>query len=106
MSLLLLPGLFVVAAWHITRYYHQENTESKLISPDWYPAPNKLLVNERTQVGGFNTTKWIEHLPEAERFEPTYFDTYGDENFYRFNSEVYDYCVNNATEFPWSYGSY
>ena len=68
---------------------------------------NKILVNEKTQIDALDTKKWIEKLPMYEdKFDATYISTEGDEDFYHFNSEVFDYCENNANEFPWSYGSY
>lgn len=64
------------------------------------------MVNERTQVGGIDTKKWVENLPQSSYFEPTFIDTDGDVNYFDFDQDVYDYCMANATEFPWSYGSY
>ena len=72
-----------------------------------YPLKNKILVNERTQVDNLDTKKWIEKMPMyQEAFEPTYISTEGDQDFYNFNYEIYDYCMNDATEWPWSYGSF
>ena len=103
---IIFPLLFVYLAWHCTRFYQAENNESRVISPDWYPM-NKILVNEKTQIDALDTKKWIEKLPMYEdKFDATYISTEGDEDFYHFNSEVFDYCENNANEFPWSYGSY
>ena len=58
-------------------------------------------------MGGLDTKKWVERLPMFEEaFEPTYVSTAGDEDFYPFRDAVFDYCLNEANEQPWSYGSY
>ena len=102
-----MPFLFTLLAWHFARYYKFEANESRVIEPDWFPLKNKILVNEKTQINNVDTKKWIERLPMYEEaFEPTYISTEGDENFYNFNAEVFDYCMNDANEYPWSYGSY
>lgn len=36
----------------------------------------------------------------------TYINTDDDPDFYNFENQLYDYCINNAYEYPWSYGSY
>ena len=107
LALIILPFLFTFLAWHCVRYYKFVETESRVVSPDWFPLKNKILVNEKTQVGNLDTKKWIEKLPMYEEaFEPTYVSTENDEDFYNFNQMVYDYCMNDASEYPWSYASY
>lgn len=41
-----------------------------------------------------------------EAFDVTYINTDGDPDFYNFENTLYDYCINSAYEYPWSYGSY
>ena len=41
-----------------------------------------------------------------EAFNVTYIDTEGDSDFYNFYDKHQDYCLNDAYEYPWSYGSY
>jgi len=77
------------------------------MGPDWYPGKSKILANERTQIGDVDTKKFIDLMPMGEyAFDTTYTNTTGDEKFYGFNNKLYDYCVNEAVEFPWSYGAY
>ena len=89
MALLILPSLFVFLGWHFARYYFNRNVDSKVFSPDMYPSKNKVLVNEKTQVGGLDTRKWIEKLPMYEdEWDITYVNTDNDPDFYHFNDEV------------------
>ena len=76
-----------------------------MFDPNWYPK-NKIMVNEKTQVGDVDTKKYIEKMENIEAFEPTYVDTAGDETFKGFHNRTLDYSINNASDFPWSYGSY
>ena len=49
----------------------------------------------------------MEKLPMYEEaFDITYVNTDNDPDFYHFNDEVQDFCINKAQEYPWSYGSY
>ena len=107
LALLILPSLFIFLGWHFARYYYNYDVPSTVFSPDMYPTKVKVLVNERTQVGGQDTKKWMEKLPMYEEaFDITYVNTDNDPDFYHFNDEVQDFCINEAQEYPWSYGSY
>ena len=89
LALLILPSLFIFLGWHFARYYFNRNVDSKVFSPDMYPSKNKVLVNEKTQVGGLDTRKWIEKLPMYEdEWDITYVNTDNDPDFYHFNDEV------------------
>ena len=89
LALLILPSLFVFLGWHFARYYFNRSVDSRVFSPDMYPLRNKVLVNEKTQVGGLDTRKWIEKLPMYEdAWDITYVNTDNDPDFYHFNDEV------------------
>lgn len=65
-------------------------------------------MNSRTQVGGQDTSKWIENLPGFDdgRYEVIYTDTYGDETFKNFEKFFFTRQYEEDTEAPWLYGSY
>ena len=84
-TLLVLPPVFVLLGYLCVRYYHHQETESMLLSPDHYPEKQPILVNNRTIVGDVDTRKWIENLPESEKyFAPTYVNTTGHTSFAEF----------------------
>ena len=107
LALLIMPGLFTYSSWHFARYYEAKAVDSRVISPDWYPLKNKILVNEETIIGGKDTKRWVERLPMYEEaFEPTYVSTANHSDFYPFYDALLEYCQDEASERPWSYGSY
>ena len=88
-------------------YYNHQETDTMLLSPEILPAKQPILVNEKTQVGGVDTKKYIEKMPKYDEiFEASYVDTAGDEDFLGFHNRVFDFCVNTAVERPWSLGSF
>lgn len=106
-AIFLLPALMIHIDWHFIRYYWSSDVDSRVVSPDWMPLKTPILVNEKTVIGEQDTKKWIEKLPNYEEsFDPTYISTKDDKDYFKFNQEVNDYCKNNVTEWPWSYGSY
>ena len=79
-GLFCLPSLYMVLVWHFVRYMKIIETEPLAFTPDVLPFKQQLLVNEKTQVGGVDTKRWIENMPMySEAFEPTYVDSEGDE---------------------------
>jgi len=68
---------------------------------------NKILVNDKTIIGNKDTKKYVEKMPDYDTaFEAKYVSTSGDEIFRDFSLQVFDFCLNDAVEQPWSYGSY
>ena len=56
-------------------------------------------MNEKTQVGGKDTKRWIQKLPMSdEAFQPTYIDTSDHKDFFGFENALFDFCVNEATQ--------
>ena len=48
LALLIMPSVFVFVGWHFARYFYNKDVESRIMSPDFYPMKNKIMVNEKT----------------------------------------------------------
>ena len=106
LAMFVMPTLAMALNYYCARSYFFWETESRLIDPDWLPL-HRIVANEKTVVGDRDTKKYIEKMPKYEEsFETTYVSTEGHEIFRDFSMQVFDFCMNDAAEQPWSYGSY
>ena len=106
-TLFLLPLLLVLMGWSFARYFYNPTSPSQLLTPAWLPPKQSILVNEKTQIGGVSTKKWIEKMPMYEEmFNVDYVDTTADKDYYGFDQEVFEYSSQQIDKYPYNLGSY
>ena len=94
-------------AWHFVRYFRIVESDSLVYTPDMLPAKQEILVNEKTQVGGLETKRWIEKMPSySEYFNATYVDTSKDVNNFKFQDDLFTFSTEVVNDRPWSAGAY
>lgn len=106
-ALFCLPSLYMLLTWHFVRFMYVVDSGKLELVPSLLPAKQQILVNEKTQIGGFDTKRWIEKMPSyQENFEPTYIDTSADDNYFNFNDKLFEFSTETVLEQPWSQGAY
>ena len=97
-ALFCLPSMYMWMTWHFARYLGTWESGTLSLTPEVFANKQQLLVNEKTQIGGLDTKRWIDKMPMPERFDTKYIDTSEDDIYFGMNDKLTEYGTDIITE--------